>query len=407
MRSVFEDFTNQKYNHPETKATLDTLHLKSKKFTHADIQYRIMKYDKRLLTPETIASSGLFRSVIFNGNQIRAFSPPKSVPAPTFTKNNTPSDVFAEEFIEGTMINVFFVPEIGDNGDWEISTRSGVGGRMTYFQNGAIRAEDTFRYMFLEACNAVNLSFDSLDRSCCYTFVLQHPKNRMVVPFQEANLFLISAYKVDNTSYTVTEVGRQDQIDMMAHTNVRIPMRFDFDCYDELRAKWASGNTEYKTVGIMLKHKTTGERSKFRNPNYEQVRQLRGNQPKLQYHYIALRQQGQVGEYLKYFAEAKRPFREFREHIHAFTNQLHQNYIDCYVKKTQALAMYPAQFKPHMYSIHTDYVKELRGTGKYITRRYVVDYVNKLHPSRLMFSLNYSMRKKQVEEHVIDEGATV
>ena len=74
MRSIFDDFTNQKYNLPETKATLDTLHLKSKKFTHADIQYRIMKYDKRRLTPETIASSGLFRSVIFNGNQIRAFS---------------------------------------------------------------------------------------------------------------------------------------------------------------------------------------------------------------------------------------------------------------------------------------------------------------------------------------------
>ena len=38
MRSIFDDFTNQKYNLPETKATLDTLHLKSKKFTHADIQ---------------------------------------------------------------------------------------------------------------------------------------------------------------------------------------------------------------------------------------------------------------------------------------------------------------------------------------------------------------------------------
>jgi len=388
----------------KSESIIDALHLKCKKFTHTELQYRIIKYNKSLLTQETVASSGLFRSVIFYGSNIRAFSPPKSVAIDTYIQNNSPNDGYAEEFIEGTMINVFFVPELGDDGDWEISTRSGVGGRMTYFQNGTIRKEDTFRYMFLDACNKSNLEFDALDRRYCYTFVLQHPQNRIVAPFQEPNIFLVAAYHIDNASYTVTEVQRQDKIDMMAHTNVRIPMHFDFDSYDELRDKWASGNTDYKIVGIMLKNKTTGERSKFRNPNYEQVRQLRGNQPKLQYHYISLRQQGKVGAYLKYFGEAKRSFSEFREHIHAFTNQLHQNYIDCYVKKNKVLADFPGQYKPHMYSLHTKYLKELRERGGYITRRYVVDYVNQLHPARLMFTLNFSMRKRQIEEHVADEA---
>jgi hypothetical protein len=399
MRSVYNCATDKK---SDVQQTLDSLHLKCKKFTHNDKPYKVIKYIKGLMTDDTVSTSGLFRSVIFYDGKICAFSPPKSVCEEKYMTAYSPNDGFAEEFIEGTMINVFFVPEVGDEGDWEISTRSGVGGRMTYFQNGAIRAEDTFRYMFLDACSKANLVFDKLDRKYCYTFVMQHPNNRIVAPFYETNLFLVAAYQIDNEAYVVTEVPRQEQIDMVASTNVKIPSRFDFDSYDELRATWASGNTDYKTVGIMLKNKTTGERSKMRNPNYEQVRQLRGNQPKLQYHYIALRQQGKVGEYLKYFGEAKKPFSEFRKHIHTFTDQLHQNYIDCYVKKTKKLGDYPAQYKPHMYSLHAKYLNELCRKGHHITRRCVVDYVNGLPPARLMFTLNFSMRKRQVEEHVVD-----
>ena len=396
MRSVYNSLSDK---NSDAQKNLDTLHLKCKKFTHNGIQYNVLKYNKVLMEEDAVSTSGLFRSVIFYDGKICAFSPPKSVGEDNYMNAYSPSDGYAEEFIEGTMMNVFFVPELGDEGEWEISTRSGVGGRMTYFQNGAIDAEDTFRYMFLDACSKANLVFDKLDRKCCYTFVMQHPNNRIVAPFYETNLYLVAAYKIDNDAYTVTEVCRQEQIDMVS-TKVKFPKRVEFDCYDELRETWASGNTDYKIVGIMLKNKTTGERSKMRNPNYEQVRQLRGNQPKLQYHYIALRQQGKVGEYLKYFGEAKKPFSEFREHIHMFTNQLHQNYIDCYVKKKQALVDYPSQYKTHMYSLHAKYLKELRSSGHHITRRLVVDYVNGLHPARLMFTLNFSMRKRHVEEHV-------
>ena len=45
-------------------------------------------------------------------------------------------------------------------------------------------------------------------------------------------------------------------------------------------------NTNYNTLGFVLINKVTGERAKIRNPVYEQVRQLRGNQPKLQFQYL-------------------------------------------------------------------------------------------------------------------------
>ena len=75
------------------------------------------------------------------------------------------------------------------------------------------------------------------------------------------------------------------------------------------------------------------------------------------------------------------------------------------MKKTKKLGDYPAQYKPHMYSLHAKYLNELCRKGHHITRRYVVDYVNRLPPARLMFTLNFSMRKRQVEEHVVDTVA--
>ena len=395
MRSVYNS-SHEKT--PEVKEVLNTLQIKLQNFTYSGNQYKILKYNKKMINDDNIETTGLFRSVILYDGNILSFSPPKSIRETAFTKKYPETNVFAEEFVEGTMMNVFFAPHLGE---WEISTRSGVGGNMTYFQNGKINLEDTFRYMFLDCCNKSNLTFDKLNKKYCYTFVFQHPNNRIVSPFSEPKLYLICAYEIDNLNFCITEVSRQEQIDMMEPTNVKIPWRTDFDCYDKLRAEWASGNTDYTTVGVMLKNKTTGERSKMRNPKYEMVRKLRGNQPKLQYQYIVLRQEGKVKEYLQYFTEAKQSFSEFRNYIHLFTNQLHTNYIDCYVKKKAALVEYSGAYKPHMYALHEKYINELCKKGLYITRRIVIDYVNQLPPARLMFSINFNMRKKQIDDHKV------
>ena len=402
MRSVYNNTTTQKT--PEVKNVLDNLHLKLQKFTYDNSEYNILKYNKKMINDDNIETSGLFRSLILYKNNILSFSPPKSIRESVFIKKYTESEVFAEEFVEGTMVNVFFVQ---DKDEWEISTRSGIGGKMTYFQNGKINAEDTFRYMFLDCCSKSNLSFDALNNNYCYTFVFQHPNNRIVAPFSEPKLYLVAAYEIDNLNMSITEVSRQEQINMMELTGVKIPWRKDFDCYDELRKEWASGNTDYKTVGVILKNKTTGERSKMRNPKYEMVRELRGNHPKLQYQYIVLRQLGKVKDYLEYYGEAKKSFSEFRKHIHLFTTQLHLNYIDCYVKKKKAFVDYSGEYKPHMYALHNKYINGMRQNGLYITRRVVIDYVNQLPPARLMFSINFNTRKKQIEEHTSSMMTTV
>jgi hypothetical protein len=79
--------------------------------------YRVIRYDKNFLCADLISSYGLCRSVIININgDIVGFAPPKTIGADFFIKtyNEKSEGIVAEEFVEGTMINVFFDKSIDD-----------------------------------------------------------------------------------------------------------------------------------------------------------------------------------------------------------------------------------------------------------------------------------------------------
>jgi hypothetical protein len=156
-------------------------------------------------------------------------------------------------------------------------------------------------------------------------------------------------------------------------------------------------NTPYNILGVVLNNLKTGERSKIRNPVYEQVRELKGNQPKLQYQYLVLRHEGRVNEYLTYYPETKKQFSQFRDQIHLFTKTLLSNYISCYIKKEKPFIDYPHQYRNHMFKLHQLFLNELREQKLFVNSTFVIKYVNSLHPSQQMFSLNYPMRKRNID----------
>ena len=392
----------QFYNGNETdeESLMNFLKLSVKHWRQNDRNYKIIRYNKEYLLDELIKSSGLFRSVILNDeNKIIVFSPPKSLNSDAFISAYE-KDVLncrAEQYVEGTMINVFH-----DHDEWEIATRSTVGGKITFFRvDGNIT---TFRHMFLDACNYVNLDFDYLDKSLCYSFILQHPENRIVSPIVEKGIYLAKVYKIDK--YNVTEIDKREQVRLIVANArntegrplplIKLPLEYTFKTFEELKEKYASMNTPYEDVGVMV-YASNGDRTKFRNPNYEEIRLLRGNQPKLEYHYLALRKTGKMEQYLKYFPEYKKKFLEFREKLHRFTKNLHQNYVSCYVKKEMPLKDFPSQYRSIMYNLHQFYLNELRESSQYVSNAVVIQFVNNLHPSQQMFLLNYNMRKQVID----------
>ena len=370
-------------------------------------KYSVIRYLKEYLCLDMIPTYGLCRSVILNSvNNVVGFAPPKSIPSDTFIRMNPDKTdyLIAQEFVEGTMVNAFWDPSIGLTGGWEISTRNTVGATSSFFKGAQ---QKTFRTMFLEALNEINLVLDSLNKEMCYSFVLQHPDNRIVVPFKKPDLYLVAVYHikiVDGNimvlSYPMSDLKKYD----WGPSAIKFPQVYEWNTYTDLIEKYASMNTAYNIMGVVVYNNLTCERMKIRNPVYEQVRSLRGNQPKLQYQYLSLRKEGKVADFLKFYPENKKEFSGFRDQVHLFTSTLFANYASCYIKKEKPLKEFSEQYKTHMFNIHKIFMDELREKKMFITNTTVINYVNNLHPSLLMYCLNFQMRKRNVDTIVADNN---
>jgi hypothetical protein len=204
-------------------------------------------------------------------------------------------------------------------------------------------------------------------------------------------------YFMYRENFQVAVQPLEDIEPFFTNTTIKFPQVYEEKTYSELIDKYASMNTDYNTVGLVLINKVTGERAKIRNPVYEQVRQLRGNQPKLQFQYLCLRKEGKVKDFLKFYPENKTDFSNFRDQVHLFTDTLLTNYISCYIKKEKPLKEFPEQFRTHMFKIHKTYMEDLKDKNMYVNNTVVINYVNNIVPAKLMYSLNFHMRKRNVE----------
>ena len=117
-----------------------------------------------------------------------------------------------------------------------------------------------------------------------------------------------------------------------------------------------------------------------------------------------MRKEGKVGEFLKFYPENKKEFSGFRDQVHLFTNTLFSNYVSCYIKKEKPLKEFSDQYRTHMFNIHQIFINELREKKHFVTNTVVQKYVNEIHPSLLMYCLNFQMRKRNIDTIVVESN---
>jgi hypothetical protein len=361
----------------------------------------------------------LLRSIIINKyGRVICFAPPKSYPYDSFIQKypesgpgSGPGDkIVAEEFVEGIMINVFWDETAGLTGAWEIATRGAIGGE-TLLEKSTTDSIilKTIRDIFLEAAKRNLLDIASLNPVCCYSFVLQHPDDRNVQPLKTPHLYLVETYEIVHTKENhvkIFPIENNNSISTIwSATTVKFPKTYHFESYQELKEKFGSMNTSYHIPGIMIKNLETGERCKIRNPLYEYVKHIKGNQSKIQYQYLTVRREGKVGEFLTRYPEYKKECSYFRDQLHAFTTTLYKNYISCYIKKDKLVKQVPDCFKRHIQQLHKLYVDILKPKNEYINNTAVIQYVNALDSHVLMNSLNMCIQQRHID--MIKTGVSI
>ena len=346
-------------------------------------KHSIIRYIKKL--PEHMH----YRSVVRDNKSgnIVCVAPSKSVEFQDDMYHN----ILAEEFIDGTMINLFWGGE-----DWEIATRSCVGGKNKFYKD-----VPTFRHMFLSAL-PTELDLDELprlsenNRALVYSFVLQHKDNRIVSPITENRVYLVEIFEIENKE-TLASINnlplRENKFAkhlIETHKFLR-PSLYKLNCTKTdvrvLKDKYASEHTPYMVQGVVFKNLDLGLRAKYRNPNYETIRRLRGNQSSPLYRFLESNFNGTLTTYLKYYSEEKEAINNYKTIWWNYVKQLHKFYVMCYIKHIKTVKAYPYEYKIHMYKLHDLY----KQTCKITCLKKVSEYMTALHPSQQMYVLNYTL----------------
>lgn len=372
----------KEYNLENINDEIKLENINSNDWIYNNKKYKIIKYNKNKITDDNCSNISKYRSIIMSNNKILSFSPEKSRSNNYFMSFYKENECIAEEFIEGTMINLFYDKDINK---WEIATKSTVGANIRFFKD-----QKNFNTLFKEVCETINLDINVFSKDYSYSFVMQHPDNRFVLPIKECMLYLIAIYKIDNENKKVYELAKTEYQNLNLPNCLNYPYGHYFDTYSNLITHYASLNTPTTIMGIVIKH-SNGDRTKIRNPNYEHVKKLRGNNNKLQFHYLTLYKENKVNEYLIFFPKHKKLFNDYKNNLYNFTITLFNNYVECYIKKIRPLKDYQYQYRNHMFALHELYLK-IKIDNKFINIQEVIKYIKSLDSARLMFSLNYHLR---------------
>jgi hypothetical protein len=326
----------------------------------------------------------------------------------------------ADEMVEGTMINLFYDER---NGKWQIATRGAISGNYWFYRTEYGNTEchqTTFYQMMMEALRYdTNTELENialladLPTNYCYSFVLQHPENHIVFSITQPKLYLVGVFEIINRTnmgdmcvYNETE-NKWNQAPRVRYINTHsytvstifkewfnagilyLPQILYADSMAQLKEKYCSETSSLDYMGVMVTNIYNGYHISIENPRYQALKELRGNNPNLQYHFLALNKIGKIQEFLDAFPMYNHAFHHFYTQYRRFIALMHRFYVLYYIKKDRTPI--DKQYFVHVANIHhTIYIPALTAGNKTIVTFDVVrKYFDEMEPSRLLYYINY------------------
>ena len=386
----------------------ESLLINKKTYQNANMKYTIMNYTKDFLCFDDYETSK-YRSVILSNpeNKLLCFSPPKSIKYDIFMEKYPDIDenIYVSEMVEGVMINLFYDERIQS---WEIATKCAIGGN---YKHKTLNVEETsnknsFIELFLDSlqcmshvkplCKRLNQNkiIDIFPKEYCYNFVLQHPKNKIVLNIETPKLYLVGVYQIlENTAVKISpHVFENWDIFLNIHGIIHYPKKIYENSYDKIIAKYCSIYTTNTNPGIMITNIEDGERTKIMNPVYTNRRKNNETNPTMQYQFLCLNRIDKTDDFLKYFPVCKKEFRKRKTEYLDFIYNIHRSYMLKYVESSR-IHISP-KYLVHVDRLHHSiYIPSLSRKKQNITKDIVKKYVENMDPGEVFFYLNYDNRQ--------------
>ena len=305
------------------------------------------------------SSEAVYRSVVVKSEAVVCMAPPRSISRDNFKceLRNT----VVNEIVEGTMVNAFY------DGEWILCTKSNIGANNTF-----VPGTPCFKDLFYDAAAACGFVWSDMNTEYSYSFVLQHPKNRIISPVAKPAIYLIAVYLI-----------RKDVV-LVMHDTIKgclQPVEHRFQTFADIDEFLATQPFSYK--GVMLH--SDGFRVRMRNPAYETVDALRGNHSCVAFRLLELHQSGNLEAFITYFPEHAPVAQECRHRVLRFSNTLYSWYIQIYKQRVKSLRDSPYAYRPHLGKLQDAYVA-MKPTPMH--KSAVRAFVQQLAAAQLMYVFN-------------------
>ena len=322
---------------------------------------------------------GAFRSVVWNTMEHKPVSvtPFKSEEGEIITGlSNLSASVSAEGFIVEQFIDGVLIGQFWDkySETWRIHTRTTLDAKCRYFSN-----TKTFAEMFGEC----SVSIDDLDKNCCYSYIMQHPENRIVCSVSSPRAVLVQRM--------VIEASSNHRVDNDATLALRLPGLLTWDAiYTQI--SMLNALFGHNVQGIVVKSLVTGHRWKLRTSEYNRVRLMRGNSARLDFLWLSLWHTGKLADYIAIFPEERLAADATVNRWKRATNDVYHIYGSVFKARTLPKSHIPPKYRPLVYGLHTLYMDALRPAGMTVDWKTTVAYMNERDVAQMLFVINWELR---------------
>lgn len=324
---------------------------------------------------------------------------PVSVSPPTsemMTDDSVNEATVAEEFVEGTMMNIFHdaTSEVA-----MVATRSRLGADKSFLVGAP-----TFRQMLESAMSNQGVaSFGHMlpvkDGLNCFTsVVVKDPSNRMVQHVETSSFVIVHQgwVQADGTVFIEEDPASFNCVSSNENDGTEI-QGYNLETLRAAKSvkDWVSAQVPSRAQfwqGVVLKD-GAGRRWRERSDTYETVRRLRGNESTTLERFARVRKQRCMEQYLQFFPEDTDPFYALEGQLRKNTRNLSRFYVDTFRSRQTLFHELPWPYKHHVSVLHNLYKDVLRVQKKRVELDDVIRYVN---------GLNLEDTANMLKEHKMD-----